>query len=112
MPYTLLDTVLDAVLAPALWLGLLVAVVYSLLFTLWRGGGWRQAPKDLLAGLVGLGAGQVISGLVHLDTLRIGELRLLGATLGAAIALLAGRVIVRRLRRVQSPVPSRGRTVG
>jgi hypothetical protein len=39
-------------------------------------------------------------------------LRLFGATLGAASALLAGRVIVRRLRRVQSPVPSRGRTGG
>jgi hypothetical protein len=112
MPYRLVDTLLDIALAPALWLGVLIALIYSLLFTLWRGGGWRQAPKDLLAGLVGFGSGHLIAGVVHLDLLRVGQLRLLGATLGAAIALLAGRVIVRRLRPVQPRVPAKGRTTG
>lgn len=111
MPYRLVDALLDFVLSPALWLGVLIALIYSLLFTLLRGGGWRQIPRDLSASLAGFWAGHLVAGLVHLDLLRVGELRLLGATLGAAIALLAGRVIARRVRRVQ-PATAKGRTTG
>lgn len=99
MSYKWLDTLLDAALSPALWLGVLLATIYSLLFTAWRGGGWRQVPRDLLAGLLGFGAGHFGAAAIHLDLLRVGELRLLGATVGAMIGLALGRIIERRLHR-------------
>jgi hypothetical protein len=43
---TLLDAVLDILLSPALWLCVLFGVIYSLLFTLWRGGGFTQLLRD------------------------------------------------------------------
>lgn len=111
MPYTWVDTLLDVLLSPALWLGILLAVAYSLLFTAWRGGGWRQAPRDLLAGLVGFWLGQLASGLLHVDVLRVGEIRLLGATVGAVLGLLAGRVLQNRLQpQRRASATAKGRT--
>ena len=110
MPYSWLDALLDVVLAPALWLGVLLAVIYGLLFTAWRGGGWRQVPRDLLAALVGFAGGQLVSVLLRVEFLRVGELRLPGATAGAVIALLAGRLIVQRLSGHKVAVRPKGRT--
>ena len=87
----LLDQVLDIVLSPALWLCILFGVVYALLFTLWRGGGFRQLLRDLVAGVCGFGAGQMLAGFLHLPTLAVGEVHLIWGSLGAVIALLVGR---------------------
>lgn len=81
----------DILLSPALWLSLTLALGYSLLFSLWRGGGWRKMPRDLLAGCIGFGAGQLAGLLLNLNLLRVGEVHVLWGTLGAALALLLGR---------------------
>ena len=88
---SLIDAVLDVVLSPALWLCVVFGVIYSLLFTLWRGGGFRQLLRDLVAGILGFGVGQVIASVLHLPTLRVGEVHLLWGSLFAVLALLICR---------------------
>jgi hypothetical protein len=86
-----LDTVLDIALSPALWLCILFGAIYSLLFTLWRGGGWRQLLRDLVAGIAGFGLGQGIASLLRLPTLPVGEVHLVWGSLFAVLLLLVGR---------------------
>ncbi len=85
------DRLWDLLLSPALWLSVTLALGYSLLFSLWRGGGWRQLPRDLVTGCVGFGLGQLAGYLLDINLLRVGEVHVLWGTLGAALALLLGR---------------------
>jgi hypothetical protein len=94
------DRLLDILLSPRGWLSLLLAVLYSTLFTLWRGGGWRQWPRDLVLGAVGFMAGQLGSSLSGLAWLRIGEVEMVWGAAGAVIALLLGQ----RFRRSSEKV--------
>lgn len=91
MPPLWADRLWDILLSPALWLGLTLALTYGALFTLWRGGGWRQLPRDLLASYAGFGLGQLGGVLWGNDLLRIGEIHVLWSALGAAAALLLRR---------------------
>ncbi len=91
MPEPWTDLLWDVLLSPALWLGLMLALTYSVLFSVWRGGGWRQLPGDLLAGGIGFGAGQLAGVLLDINLLRVGEVHVLWGTLGAALLLLLTR---------------------
>jgi hypothetical protein len=91
----LVDGVVDVVLSPALWLGVVLAVVCSVLFYGWRGGDRRQFGRDTVAALVGFGAGQMAATYLQLDMLRLGQLELMGGILGAVVALFAGRLVWR-----------------
>ncbi len=86
-----LDAVLDVVLSPALWLSVVLAGVYSTLFTIWRWAGWRQWGRDVLAGLLGFGIGQAAGMLSGLPWLRVGDVQLLWGTVATALALAIGR---------------------
>ena len=88
---SLQDIVLDIVLSPTLWLCVIFGLVYGALFTLWRGGGWRQLALDAGVGVIGFAAGQLIASLMRLPTLRVGEVHLLWGSLASVIFLLAGR---------------------
>lgn len=88
------DLLLDVILSPTLWLGVMLAIVYSSLFTVWRGGSWRNWVQDIVTGLVGFGIGQVVGMLLGWTWLRIGDLQFLWGTVTTMIAL----VIARRLR--------------
>jgi uncharacterized membrane protein YeaQ/YmgE (transglycosylase-associated protein family) len=85
------DRLLNLALSPALWLSILLAVVYSTLFTIWRGGGFKQWLFDLLAGLIGFGLGQLAGSLFRSTLVRVGDVHLLWGSLGAVIALWLGR---------------------
>ncbi len=85
------DIFFDIVLSPAVWLCIVFGVVYGLLFTLWRGGGWRQLLRDIVAGLLGFGLGQLLASFLHLPTVRVGEVHLLWGSAFAVIALLIAR---------------------
>ncbi len=63
IPSGWLDTVLDVLLSPGLWLSVMLVLIYSLLFSAWRWGGWRQLGRDVLAGLLGFAIGQLIGTL-------------------------------------------------
>ena len=85
------DRVLDSVLSPALWLSVLLVLICAALFTVWRGGGWRQFWRDLPAGCIGFGLGQAAGSLSGLDLLRVGDVQLLWGVAGAVSVLLLGR---------------------
>jgi hypothetical protein len=90
-----LDRLLDIALSPTLWLSIMLSLTYSALFYAWRGGGWRQLGRDLLAGLAGFGAGQAAGALLEIDWLLIGQMRLFTGTLGSLVALFLGRWLAR-----------------
>lgn len=100
----LIDRALDIALSPALWLCVLFGLIYGLLFTLWRGGGFRQLPRDLAAALLGFGLGQLLASSLHLPTLLVGEVHLLWGSFFAVLALLAGRRFW-RARPAPKPAP-------
>ncbi len=99
------DLALDVVLSPALWLSLLFGLIYAVLFTLWRGGGWRQGLRDLVAGVLGFGVGQIIASLLPLPTLQVGEVHLLWGSLFAVSFLLLGRRLWRPRPRPPAEAP-------
>lgn len=87
----LLDVMLDVALSPVLWLCVLLGLVFGGLFTLWRGGGWRWLARDMLAGVIGFGAGQLAASVLPLPTLRVGEVHLLWGSLASVLLVLVGR---------------------
>jgi hypothetical protein len=91
IPSEWFDLALDVVFSPGLWLSVLFALIYSLLFSVWRWAGWRQLGRDVLAGVLGFAAGQLVGTLVGFDWGRIGQVHLLLGTVGAVVALAAGR---------------------
>lgn len=95
-----LDRLLDVALSPSLWLGVALALVYSTLFTAWYGR-WRGWRRDLLAGLVGFGAGQAVGVLLGSTWLRIGGIHFLWGTLATVAALLAGRWLAARRQAIR-----------
>ncbi len=86
-----LDTIMDVVLSPSLWLGLALALSYSALFYSWQRGGMRQLGRDLLAGCLGFGLGELAGVLLNVNFLVVGQVQLLMGTLGAVLALLITR---------------------
>jgi uncharacterized membrane protein YeaQ/YmgE (transglycosylase-associated protein family) len=99
-----MDLALDVALSPALWLSILLGLVYGALFTLWRGGGWRQAWRDLVAGVVGFGFGQLLAMLLPLPSPQVGEVHLLWGSIMAVVFLLLSR----RFWRPRKPAPAPG----
>jgi hypothetical protein len=105
-----LELALDIALSPALWLSALFGVIYSVLFTLWRGGGLRQGARDLVAGVAGFATGQVLASLLPLPSPRVGEVHLLWGSVFAVLFLLVGR---RLWRPRPKPAPAApGSTLG
>jgi hypothetical protein len=95
IPNDWVDLALDVVFSPGLWLSVLLAVIYSLLFSTWRWAGWGQLGRDVLAGLLGFAAGQLTGTLVGFDWGCIGQVQLLFGTAGAVASLAVGRALWR-----------------
>jgi uncharacterized membrane protein YeaQ/YmgE (transglycosylase-associated protein family) len=95
IPYGWFELALDVVLSPGLWLSVLLAAIYSLLFSIWRWLGWGQLGRDVLAGLLGFAVGQLIGTLVGFDLGRIGQVQLLLGTTGTVALLAVGRAFRR-----------------
>ena len=96
IPGPWLEKLLDVALSPGLWLSVLLVLIYSLLFSAWRWGGWRQLARDVLAALLGFGAGQLAGTLMGLSWLKVGQVQLLWGTILAVAALALGRRLWRR----------------
>ncbi len=90
------ETLLDIVLSPALWLSVALSLVYGALFYIWRGGGPRQLGRDLLAGMIGFGLGQIAGSWLRLNAFMLGQVQILAGSLGAGLGLLVGRWAGRR----------------
>lgn len=91
----LIEGVTDVILSPALWLSVVVAVVCSVLFYGWRGGGARQFGRDVVAGLLGFGIGQLAGTYLELNLFQLGQIQLLAGITGAVSALFIGRLMRR-----------------
>ena len=89
----LIETLLDLLLAPALWLSLGLGLIAGVLFHLWRRGGWRRFWRDLLAGMLGFVAGQLLGGLLGNERLLIGQTQFVPGLIGATLLLFSARLL-------------------
>lgn len=76
---------------PTLLLGFALATLYGAGFHLWQGGGARRLALYLLSGWLGFTLGHLVGDALNMHWLAIGTLNWLTATLGAMVALFAGR---------------------
>ena len=74
-------------IGPALVLAVLVGIFHTALFVLIRGTVGGRLPLILLAAILGAWAGDAIAARVGLDLLRIGDFRLVGASIVAWIGI-------------------------
>jgi hypothetical protein len=79
-------------IGPALVLAVLVGTFHTALFVLIRGSAGGRLPLILLAAILGAWAGDAIAARIGLDLLRIGDFRLVGASIVAWIGI--GFVVV------------------
>jgi hypothetical protein len=90
-------------IGPAIVLAILVGVFHSALFVLVRGSAGGQLPLLVIASSLGAWAGDELGGRLGLDLLRIGDFRLVAASLLAwvAIGLVALVAILGPTRRAR-----------
>lgn len=72
---------------PSLVLSSLLAVLLATLWYLWRGGGLRAWVVDVLAALLGFGAGQLVGWWLNLPLPSVGQVRVIEGALFALLAL-------------------------
>jgi hypothetical protein len=75
------------VIGPAPVLALLVGIFHTALYVLIRGSAGGQLPLLVIAAFLGAWAGDELGGRLGLDVLRIGDFRLLGASLLAWVGI-------------------------
>lgn len=83
---------------PGWALGALLASLYASLFQAWQGRTWGDYARFLAASWLGFAVGQWLGTVEGVDWLKIGEVRLFSATLGAWGFLLIARLWRRRAR--------------
>lgn len=74
-------------IGPALVLALLVGVFHTALYVLIRGSARGQLPLLVLAAVMGAWAGDELGGRLGFDLLRIGDFRLVAASLVAWVGI-------------------------
>jgi hypothetical protein len=77
----------------AIWT-MLVAAISLTLFVAIRGRWGGEAPLLVVAAVVGTVLGNFLAGLLEIDVGVLGEYHLLGAALGAQLALIATSAVV------------------
>lgn len=74
-------------IAPALVFAVLVGIFHTALFLLIRGSGGGHVPLLAVAAVLGAWAGDAVGARLGLDILRMGDFRLLSASIGAWIGI-------------------------
>ena len=89
------------IIPPALVLAFLLGLFHTALFVLIRGNGGGHAPLLLLAAVLGAWAGDALGARLGLDLLRIGDFRLVSASIVAwlGIGLTAVAVVIGPTRK-------------
>lgn len=89
-------------IAPALVLAILVGIFHAALYVLIRGTGGGQIPLLVVAAILGAWAGDAIGARLGIDILRIGDFRLLSASVlawvGIGVTALAATIGPNRRR--------------
>ncbi len=83
---------------PGWALGVLLASIYASLFQVWQGKTWGDYARFLAASWLGFAVGQWLGTVERVNWLKIGEVRLFSATVGALGFLLIVRLWRRRAR--------------
>jgi hypothetical protein len=91
-PDSWMDTLVDITLSPPFWLGFALAVICALVFNVLTGGGRRQLGRDVLASLIGFGAGQLVGSALGSTLIQVGPLQVLWGIAGSATLLLLRRL--------------------
>lgn len=81
-----MNALLD-VLSPAFVLSTLLALMWATLWFVWRGGGWRGWLLDVLAALLGFGAGQLAAVLLRSPLPAVGQAHVIEGTVGSWLTL-------------------------
>lgn len=81
--------------SPALIFAFLVATLYGSIYHLVVGGDARRLALLLLASWLGFTVGQVLGELLDMNTMNVGVIHFLSASLGAFIALLVVWLLTR-----------------
>lgn len=91
-------------IGPALVLAILVGIFHAALFVAIRGSAGGQLPLLVIAAILGAWAGDELGGRLGLDLLRIGDFRLVSASLLAwvGIGLVALVAILGPTRRART----------
>lgn len=84
---------------PTLMFAFIVATLYGALFHLLIGGDARRLALFLLAGWLGFAVGHILGVTLQIDILNIGALRVLAASFGALVALIAASALTARRPR-------------
>lgn len=85
---------------PTLTFAFILATLYGAAFHLIFGGDARRLAVFLLSSWIGFGLGQVIGVMFQVDVFNIGALRIVSATMGALVALVATTFLTsKRMRR-------------
>lgn len=74
-----------------------MATLYGAAFHLISGGDAKRLALYLLAGWLGFSLGHLLGNMLEIRVLMIGPLYAFTATLGAVVALVAARLLNRRL---------------
>jgi hypothetical protein len=82
----------------AIWT-LLIGLISLTLYVAIRGRWGREAPALLAAALVGAAAGNFVAALLEVDLLVLGEYHVIGAGIGALLALTATGAVATLLGR-------------
>ncbi|HEY7738129.1 MAG TPA: hypothetical protein VIC63_03745 [Candidatus Limnocylindria bacterium] len=91
----------------AIWT-VLVAAINLTLFVALRGRWGREAPALVIAALIGTALGNFVASLVQADILVLGEYHVVGAAIGAQVAL----IVTSAAATLLAPTGSAGRRDG
>ena len=84
---------------PSFTFGFIVATLFGAAFHLLVGGDIRRLALFLLAGWLGFSLGHLLGTTLEINILNIGPLRIVAASVGAAIALFAAYALTSRTSR-------------
>lgn len=80
-------TAVSELIPPSLVLSTVLALLLATVWYVWRGGGLRAWVVDVLAALLGFGAGQLVGWWLNLPLPAIGQVRVIEGALFALAAL-------------------------
>lgn len=75
-------------------MGTLLVTGYASIFHLWTGRSLRELPQFIVVAGLGFALGHWVSETLQWDTLRVGQLSLLEATVASVFALILMRVVL------------------
>jgi hypothetical protein len=84
---------MTGLLSPTLALGAVLSTAYAALFHLWKNGDTLALRYYLLAAWLGFAGGHILGNMVNIHWLQVGQLNVVGGTVGAMIALLIAKSV-------------------